>query len=72
MTKEIVKYYSKGDFKVVWKPGLCEHAGECVRALPEVYKPKGKPWISPELAGIQELKDQIAKCPSAALSWKQE
>ncbi len=67
--KDITKHYSNGDLTVVWKPGTCIHAGECVKALPQVYNPKAKPWITIEHATTQELKDQIAKCPSGALSY---
>ncbi len=69
MEKEIVKEYSNGELTVVWKPQRCIHAGECVKALPEVYNPKEKPWIKAENASTQALKDQIAKCPSGALSY---
>jgi len=69
MEKEIVKEYSNGELTVVWKPAKCIHAAECVKALPEVYNPKEKPWIKAENASTQALKDQIAKCPSGALSY---
>ena len=69
MSTEVIKEYSNGELTVVWKPNLCIHAGECVKALPEVYKPDQKPWINVENATTQELKDQIAKCPSGALSY---
>jgi len=69
MEKEIVKEYSNGELTVVWKPQKCVHAGECVKALPEVYNPKEKPWIKAENASTQALKDQIDKCPSGALSY---
>lgn len=63
------KEYSNGELTVVWKPGLCIHAGECVKRLPTVYKPKEKPWISIENAGTDALIKQINACPSGALSY---
>ncbi|MCP4439433.1 MAG: hypothetical protein GY810_10875 [Aureispira sp.] len=69
MEKEIKKEYSNGELIVVWKPKSCIHAAECVKALPNVYKPNEKPWITVENATTQDLKDQIAKCPSGALSY---
>ena len=66
---EIKKEYSNGELTVVWKPKLCIHAGECVKALPNVYKPSEKPWITVENATTEELKAQIKKCPSGALSY---
>lgn len=63
------KEYSKGDLTVVWKPDLCIHAGECVKRLPKVYKPKEKPWINLENANNEALIRQINSCPSGALSY---
>ena len=63
------KEYSKGDLTVVWKPDICIHAGECVKRLPEVYKPKEKPWINLENANNEALIRQINSCPSGALSY---
>ena len=69
MEKEITKEYTNGELTVVWKPRACIHSEECIKALPDVYKPEGKPWITPEHATTRELKDQIDKCPSGALSY---
>ena len=69
MEKEIVKHYSNGELTVVWKPDLCIHSGVCVRTLPQVYNTKERPWIKPENASIEELKAQLNKCPSGALSY---
>jgi uncharacterized Fe-S cluster protein YjdI len=69
MDKEIKVAYSNDDITIVWKPKMCIHAGECVKTLPEVYKPREKPWISIENASTEELKSQIGKCPSGALSY---
>jgi len=68
--KEI--HYSNGEVTVVWRPGLCQHSGVCVRTLPNVYKPNEKPWVKAENATTQELIDQIKKCPSGALSYKMD
>ena len=69
MSKEIVKEYSNGELTVVWKPAKCIHAAECVKALPKVYNPNEKPWIKAENGTTEELKAQINKCPSGALSY---
>lgn len=67
----LTKEYSNGEVTIVWKPEKCIHAGICVKTLPGVYNPKDKPWIKPNNASSQELIDQVAKCPSGALSIKQ-
>ena len=63
------KEYSNGEVTVVWKPELCIHSARCVGNLPEVFKPKDKPWIKPENASSEELMAAIKKCPSGALSY---
>lgn len=70
--REIIKEYKKDDLIIIWKPKTCIHAAECVKRLPEVYKPNDKPWIQAENASIKELKQQIDACPSGALSYKLE
>lgn len=69
MSGEITKKYSNGEITIVWKPEKCIHSGICVRTLPQVYNPKAKPWIAIENAGTEELKAQVSKCPSGALSY---
>ena len=69
MEKEIIKHYSNGELTVVWKSHLCQHSGVCVRTLPQVYNTRLRPWIKPENATTNELKAQIEKCPSGALSY---
>ena len=65
------KEYPNGEITIVWQPKLCIHSGVCVKTLPKVYNTKERPWIKPENATTQELIDQVANCPSGALSIKQ-
>ncbi|WGK66300.1 (4Fe-4S)-binding protein [Croceiramulus getboli] len=67
-----VKEYSNGEITILWKPDKCIHAAECVKMLPEVYRPNEKPWIQIENATTAALKIQVGKCPSGALSLKNQ
>lgn len=69
MDEKSIKYYSNEDLTVVWKPEICIHSGVCVKLLPKVYDPKARPWISIENASSEELRTQIDRCPSGALSY---
>ena len=60
--------YTNGEITILWKPKACIHSAVCVRTLPNVYDPKSRPWIRPENATTRELIEQVAKCPSGALS----
>lgn len=64
------KEYTNGEVTIIWKPNLCTHAGECVKALPNVYKPKERPWVQAEGADTNALIAQIKKCPSGALTYR--
>lgn len=66
---EIKKEYTNGEVTVVWKPGLCFHAKECVHGLPDVFKPKEKPWIQIDAATSEALMETVKKCPSGALTY---
>lgn len=63
------KKYSNGEITITWQAKLCQHAAVCVKTLPKVYNPKASPWIAVENATTEELKNQINKCPSGALSF---
>lgn len=64
------KAYSNGDITVLWEPGICEHAGVCVRTLSAVFQPHQKPWIKMDQATSDQIIAAVAKCPSGALSIK--
>lgn len=66
MSKKI--HYSNNDITIVWNPEICIHAAECVKRLPKVYNPRKKPWLTIENATTEELIEQIAACPSGALT----
>ena len=61
--------YSNGEITIVWQPGLCMHSGRCVRGLPEVFKAKEKPWITPEGSTTEKIVAHVKRCPSGALSY---
>lgn len=64
------KEYSNDEVTILWKPEKCIHSGICVKTLPGVYHPNEKPWIKPDNASSEALINQVAKCPSGALSIK--
>ncbi|MCE7054213.1 (4Fe-4S)-binding protein [Algoriphagus sp. AGSA1] len=66
---ETIKKYQKDNLTIIWKPQKCIHSGVCVKTLPKVYNPKASPWIRPENASLEALKNQINACPSKALSY---
>lgn len=67
-----IKEYTNGEITIVWQASKCKHAAKCVGNLPQVFKPKEKPWIHPENASTQDIIKTVHKCPSGALTIKGE
>lgn len=49
--------------------GICAHAGRCTDGLAAVFHLNEEPWIHPESATVEDIKETINKCPSGALSY---
>jgi putative redox protein len=60
--------YPNEDITVVWKPELCRHSARCATQLPQVFNPAAKPWVNMDGATSSEIMEQVAKCPTGALS----
>ena len=67
--KDIIKNYSNGELTIKWQQSKCIHSAVCLRELPKVYNPNERPWIKIENATTEELKAQVNKCPTGALSY---
>jgi uncharacterized Fe-S cluster protein YjdI len=67
--KKIIKEYKKDDLVVVWQPDICIHSKNCIHGLPGVFNFNRRPWIDPNEAPDQAIKNQIDNCPSGALSY---
>ncbi len=65
------KEYPKDDVVILWNSSKCTHSANCARGLPQVFKPKDRPWIQVENASKEEIVAQVGKCPSGALSIKE-
>jgi uncharacterized Fe-S cluster protein YjdI len=61
------KTYVGTDVAVSFDPELCRHAAECVRGLPAVFDTQRRPWIAPDGAPAEEVREVVARCPSGAL-----
>jgi CDGSH-type Zn-finger protein len=48
---------------------ICAHAGHCTDGLAAVFRLKIEPWIDPDGAEIEAIKEAVRKCPSGALSY---
>ena len=62
-----MKEYAGDGIVVEWRPELCRHSHNCVRALPRVFDADRRPWIDATAAAPDEVVAAVALCPSGAL-----
>lgn len=63
--------YQGTNVTISYDERLCVHAGTCVKTLPGVFDVSRKPWIDPDRATPEEIRQTVAKCPSGALKMAQ-
>jgi len=63
------KKYTKDNLTVIWQPDLCIHSTNCFKGLPHVFNPANKPWVTLDAERIDNIRKQVEKCPSGALSY---
>ncbi len=65
------KRYTGPLVDVTFDSALCNHNGQCVRNMPEVFDTAKRPWINPTTADApaleQRLRTTVANCPTGAL-----
>jgi len=62
-----VHTYPGQQLTVTFEPGRCIHAAECVRGLPEVFDSRRTPWVRPDGAAAEAVREVVARCPTGAL-----
>jgi uncharacterized Fe-S cluster protein YjdI len=67
--KDITKEYTNGEVTIIWQSEKCIHSGNCVKNNPDVFKPREKPWITPENSTTKKIIEAVKKCPSGALTY---
>jgi uncharacterized Fe-S cluster protein YjdI len=63
---KIRRYESEG-ITVAYDASRCIHAAECVKGLPRVFNPRERPWVRPEAAEAERVRDVVLRCPTGAL-----
>jgi len=62
--------YRNDRISVYWEPKLCIHVGNCFRGLPEVFKPRNRPWVHVDAASPDEIARVVMTCPTGALHFE--
>jgi uncharacterized Fe-S cluster protein YjdI len=56
--------------EVHWEPRLCIHMRNCVRGLPNVFRPDARPWIEVDAADADAIAAAVESCPTGALRYR--
>ena len=59
--------YSADTIKVQWYASRCIHSAACIRALPQVFDPRQRPWVNVRAANAGAIAEAVVKCPTGAL-----
>lgn len=70
MSEKRIQTYDNGKIKIQYDPNICAHAAECVKGSPEVFDIKKKPWVQPDQAEVDSIRNTIHKCPTGALTYE--
>jgi uncharacterized Fe-S cluster protein YjdI len=60
--------YTGQHVTVTYDENRCQHAGVYVRTLPKVFDPSRTPWIAPDEATADTLREMFSHCPPGALA----
>lgn len=66
MESKVLRYPGK-QTTVNYDLKRCIHAAECVKGLPSVFDPDKKPWVDPDQASPEQVRETVASCPTGAL-----
>lgn len=65
-----IRVYQTEDLIVHWNANLCIHAGYCWKGLPQVFKPKERPWVTMSAATPEAIIKTVDTCPTDALKYE--
>lgn len=63
------KAYTGDGVTVYYDPPRCVHVANCVRGLPEVFRPRERPWIQAGNAAAERVAEVVRTCPTGALHY---
>jgi uncharacterized Fe-S cluster protein YjdI len=62
--------YENETIRVYWDATRCIHVADCLRALPEVFDTRRRPWIDVNGASAEEVAEAVLLCPTGALRYE--
>lgn len=62
--------YTNGEITILWQANECIHRTTCFVELRSVFDPVKRPWVNPNGASSDKIKEIIEKCPTSALTFR--
>ena len=66
----LTREYRDARIRVRWYAGRCIHSAECIRAAPEVFDPRRRPWIDLAAGDADRIVNAVLRCPTGALEFE--
>ncbi len=66
----VEREYADERIAVSWEPRLCIHTANCLKAEPEVFDSRRRPWIKLTAATAESVASAVMKCPTGALHFR--
>ena len=64
--------YTDGNLTVFWDATRCIHTGICLRALPDVFNLRQRPWVQLDKASADAVVEAVEQCPTGALRYERD
>lgn len=70
LPSDVTREYTSAAIRVQWSASRCIHSAACIRALPQVFDPRRRPWIDIDAADADAIAAAVVKCPTGALHFQ--
>ncbi len=67
---DVQREYRNDRIVVSWEPKRCIHVANCIRGLPQVFRPNDRPWVHVDAAMADEIATVVMTCPTGALHFE--
>ena len=64
---QVTREYRTEQITVEWRAERCIHSANCIRALPQVFDPRRRPWVDVEAGDADDIARAVLRCPTGAL-----
>ena len=65
----VTREYGTDRITVQWYAERCIHSANCIRALPQVFDPRRRPWVDVDAADADAIERAVLRCPTGALAY---